>query len=71
MPIKNGLELCQQIRHQFGRELPVILCSTLFGKTADEQLELASCFDAIIAKPIDMQLLQNEVSTLLSKKCQV
>lgn len=70
MPIMNGLALCQQIRQQFGRKLPVILCSTMHGNSPDEQMEFASYFDAIIAKPIDQKLLHQEVATLLGKKCQ-
>ena len=69
MPIMDGMELCRSIREEYGRQLPVILCSGAGREIFPKEFDITSYFDEIIPKPIEIVILRKKVNELLVKSC--
>lgn len=70
MPVMNGLEATRAIRsgeNQLGRTIP-ILAMTANAFSEDIQNSLDAGMDAHISKPIDIRVLEREMSRLLTSK---
>ncbi|MBI9010632.1 MAG: response regulator [Clostridiales bacterium] len=66
MPVMNGLEAVEFIRKQ-DKTTPVVALTALALKNEKEEI-MSYGFDRFIAKPVDLKVLSDLVSNLISKK---
>ncbi|HIW31454.1 MAG TPA: response regulator transcription factor [Candidatus Paenibacillus intestinavium] len=64
MPIKNGLELCQEIRHQY--DIPILLL-TAKGELIDKEKGYSSGTDDYLVKPFEPKELLFRIKALLRR----
>jgi CheY-like chemotaxis protein len=66
MPNMDGLQAIRRIREQPSLQHLRVIALTASAMRGDREIGLQAGFDAYLTKPIDPELLQNEMERLLS-----